>query len=164
MYSSPVIALVTAANGVCATAAFKVNLILLISIATCKSQPNFACLQLKSAPTKLRQRSVIEILQKSLQDKPNRSLHGDQETYDEVRYKLVIDPSEDDSLSRLLLMYKILDPKKTRTFMCSDFPEDSQLQKVGCECVCTSRVGTSVACILWVPMWHAQFGMLHLFH
>ena len=87
--------------------------------------------QLKSSSEILRQRSVIEILQKSLQDKPNRSLHGDQETYDEVRYKLVIDPSEDDSLSRLLLMYKILDPKKTRTFMCSDFPEDSQLQKVG---------------------------------
>ena len=88
-------------------------------------------MQLKSSPEVLRQRSVIEILQESLQDKPNRSLHGDQETYDEVRYKLVIDPSEDDSLSRLLLMYKILDPKKTRTFMCSDFPEDSQLQKVG---------------------------------
>ena len=86
--------------------------------------------QLKSSPEKLRQRNVIEILQSSLQDKPNRSLHGDQETHDEVRYKLVIDPSEDDSLSRLLLMYKILDPKKTRTFMCSDFPDDSQLQKV----------------------------------
>ena len=89
--------------------------------------------QLKSPPKKLKQRNVIEILQDSLQDKPSRSLHGDQETYDEVRYKLVIDPSEDDSLSRLLLMYKILDPKKTRTFMCSDFPEDSHLQKVGQE-------------------------------
>jgi len=87
--------------------------------------------QLKQSPERLRQRNVIEILQNSLQDKPNRSLHGDQETYDEVRYKLIIDPSEDDSLSRLLLMYKILDPKKTKTFMCSDFPEDSQLQKVG---------------------------------
>ena len=87
-------------------------------------------MQLKQSPERLRQRNVIEILQNSLQDKPNRSLHGDQETYDEVRYKLIIDPSEDDSLSRLLLMYKILDPKKTRTFMCSDFPEDSQLQKV----------------------------------
>ena len=87
-------------------------------------------LQLKQSPEKLRQRNVIEILQNSLQDKPKRSLHGDQETYDEVRYKLIIDPSEDDSLSRLLLMYNILDPKKTRTFMCSDFPEDSQLQKV----------------------------------
>ena len=87
-------------------------------------------IQLKQSPERLRQRNVIEILQNSLQDKPNRSLHGDQETYDEVRYKLIIDPSEDDSLSRLLLMYNILDPKKTRTFMCSDFPEDSQLQKV----------------------------------
>ena len=88
-------------------------------------------MQLKPTSEGLKQRNVIEILQDSLQDKPNRSLHGDQETYDEVRYKLVIDPSEDDSLSRLLLMYKILDPKKTRTFVCSDFPEDSHLQKVG---------------------------------
>ena len=87
--------------------------------------------QLKSSPETLRQRNVIEILQESLQDKPNHSLHGNQKVYDDVRYKLVIDPSEDDSLSRLLLMYKILDPTKTRTFMCSDFPEDSQLQKVG---------------------------------
>ena len=87
-------------------------------------------MQLKSSPEQVRQRSVIEILQKSLQDKPNRSVHGNQETYNEVRYKLLIDPSEDDSLSRLLLMYNILDPEKTKTFMCSDFPEDNQLQKV----------------------------------
>ena len=88
-------------------------------------------MQLKPSSAGLKQRNVIEILQDSLQDKPNHSLHGDQETYDEVRYKLIIDPSEDDSVSRLLLMYKILDPKKTRTFVCSDFPEDSHLQKVG---------------------------------
>ena len=92
-------------------------------------------MQLKSSPEQVRQRSVIEILQESLQDKPNRSVHGNQETYNEVRYKLLIDPSEDDSLSRLLLMYHILDPEKTKTFMCSDFPEDNQLQKVDQHCV-----------------------------
>ena len=49
---------------------------------------------------------------------------------DEVRYKLIIDPSEDESLTRLLLMFDILKSDNTRTFMCSNFPGDSQLQKV----------------------------------
>lgn len=90
--------------------------------------------QLDSSLEKLEQRGVIEILRESLQDKPNCS--GEQQMYDDVRYKLIIDPSEDDSLSRLLLMHGILDPKKTRVFTCSDFPEDSQLQKVCVYNVC----------------------------
>ena len=57
----------------------------------------------------------------------HRSLDG---TPNEVRYKLIIDPSEDESLTRLLFMFGILKFENTRTFMCSDFPGDSQLQKV----------------------------------
>ena len=48
----------------------------------------------------------------------------------EVRYKLIIDPSEDDFLIRYLFKYGILAKKKTRTFICSDFFEDSEIQKV----------------------------------
>ena len=81
-------------------------------------------------------------MQESLQDKPNHSFDGDQQMYNDVRYKLIIDPSEDDSVPRLLLMCKILDSKETRIFMCSDFPEDSQLQKV---CLCDVHVSWIVA-------------------
>ena len=48
----------------------------------------------------------------------------------EVRYKLIIDPSEDESITRLLFMFGILRRKNTRTYMCSDFSGDGQLQKV----------------------------------
>ena len=47
-----------------------------------------------------------------------------------MRYKLIIDPSEDDSLIRLLFSFGVLQRKETRMFVCSDFPGDSQLQKV----------------------------------
>jgi hypothetical protein len=86
--------------------------------------------QMQSAPEKVQRRSIVDILRNSLGDQPKRSLQKDQETYDEVRYKLIIDPSEDGSVSRLLTMYKVLDPEQTRIFICSEFPEDSHLQKV----------------------------------
>ena len=84
---------------------------------------------LKSSPDKLVRRNVIEILKESLQDTPNSRSKGDQQMHNDVRYKLIIDLSEDESLPRLLLMCKILHPEKTKIFTCSDFPEGSQLQK-----------------------------------
>ena len=48
----------------------------------------------------------------------------------EMRYKLIIDSSEDGSLIRLLFSTGVLVRKKTRVYMCSDFPGDAQLQKV----------------------------------
>ena len=74
---------------------------------------------------------TIDILKESLADKPysDQSTSSD-DAQDEVRYKLIIDPSEDESLTRLLLMFGILKSDNTRTFMCSNFPGDSQLQKV----------------------------------
>ena len=48
----------------------------------------------------------------------------------EVRYKLIIDSSEDDSLMRLLFSFGVLKREETRMFVCSDFAGDSQLQKV----------------------------------
>ena len=50
----------------------------------------------------------------------------------EVRYKLIIDSSEDDSLVCLLFSLGVLQRKETRIFVCSNFPGDSQLQKVRC--------------------------------
>ena len=92
----------------------------------------------------LKQRSIIEILRNSLGDKPyahhqllrrtskvmppqSPSLD---DTQNEVRYKLIIDPSEDESITRLLFMFGILKRENTRTYMCSDFLGDGQLQKV----------------------------------
>ena len=53
-----------------------------------------------------------------------------------VRYKLIIDPSEDDSLVRLLFSFGVLQREDTRMFVCSDFSGDSQLQKVRVCIVC----------------------------
>ena len=79
--------------------------------------------------TKLRHCSILDILKDSLQD------HAKSETdavhssiQSEVRYKLIIDPSEDDSLVRLLFMYGVLEEKKTRLYICSDFAGESQLR------------------------------------
>ena len=97
----------------------------------------------------LKQRTIIDILRSSLDDKPysnkaaqvglirttSKILHNDKireyhDTQNEVRYKLIIDPSEDESVTQLLFMFGILKRENTRTYMCSDFPGDGQLQKV----------------------------------
>ena len=51
-------------------------------------------------------------------------------TQNEVRYKLIIDPSEDESITRLLFVFGILKRENTRTYICSNFLGDGQLQKV----------------------------------
>lgn len=89
----------------------------------------------------LKQRSIIEILRDSLADKPyvsqtttNKVMPAQSssldDTQNEVRYKLIIDPSEDESITRLLFMFGILKRDNTRSYMCSDFLGDGQLQKV----------------------------------
>ena len=70
-------------------------------------------------------RSLLDVLHCSLKDHPERGGGGN-----EVHYKLIIDPSEDNSLVQLLMTFKVLDRKKTHVYVCSDFPGDSQLQKV----------------------------------
>ena len=84
-------------------------------------------------------RTIIEILQDSLADKSYNSQDTVENPLDdsqnEVRYKLIIDPSEDESVTRLLFMFGLLKFENTRTFMCSDFPGDGQLQKVVYVCV-----------------------------
>ena len=48
----------------------------------------------------------------------------------EVRYKLLIDTSEDESLVRFLFDFGVLDRLKTRIYVCSSFPGDLLEQKV----------------------------------
>ena len=80
-------------------------------------------------------RNIIEVLRESLEDKSIRPVdrknkQGEEEELIEVRYKMIIDPSEDDSLTRLLYHYNILNIQDTRMFIGSDFPGDGELQKV----------------------------------
>ena len=93
----------------------------------------------------LQQRTIVQILQSSLADKPfvyqpvsKRLSSLSLDTQNEVRYKLIVDPSEDESITRLLFMFGILKRENTRTYMCSDFLEDGQLQKV-CTSLCILR-------------------------
>ena len=72
-------------------------------------------------------RHILTVLQDSMQDRPQAVQDLSE---NEVRYKLLIDPSEDDSLVRLLFSFDVLERQKTRIMMCSDFPENVQIQKI----------------------------------
>ena len=78
-------------------------------------------------PADVPKRKILDILQDSMRDRPQAMQDL---TENEVRYKLIIDPSEDDSLVRLLFSMGVLTRDNTRMFVCSDFPGDGQLQKV----------------------------------
>ena len=79
---------------------------------------------------RVQKRSILTVLKDSLKDYPSQDNQDMSEN--EVRYKLIIDPSEDDSLIRLLFSLGVLDRPNTRMYVCSNFPGDSQIQKV-CE-------------------------------
>jgi len=84
--------------------------------------------KIQSSMNQVQHRGILEVLKDSLAD---QSQHQGQDMAEaEVRYKLIIDPSEDDSLVRLLFSFGVLQREKTHVLMCSDFPGDSQLQKV----------------------------------
>ena len=75
----------------------------------------------------VKRRDTLKVLKDSLKDKPT--------IQDELRYKIIIHSSDDDSLVRLLFQYKALERHwngtgKMRVYMCSHFPGDSELQKV----------------------------------
>ena len=74
----------------------------------------------------INQRSILEILQQSLLDRPQINREEN-----EVRYKLIIDPSEDNSVMNLLITFGVIKRKKTRIYVCSDFPGDGEIEKVG---------------------------------
>ena len=72
------------------------------------------------------QRHITEVLEDSMKDHP-QAMQGFE---NEVRYKLLVDPSGDDSLVRLLFSFGVLERKNTHIFMCSNFPENEQIQKI----------------------------------
>ena len=73
----------------------------------------------------MKQQGVLEVLKMSLADHPK-----DLSAENEVRYKLIIDSSEDGSLVRLLFSFGVLKREVTRVHMSSDFPADSDSDKV----------------------------------
>ena len=69
--------------------------------------------------------STLSVLKSSIADKPE-----DLSFENEVRYKLLIDHSEDESLVRFLFKFGVLKRKNTKIYACSKLPNDRQLQKV----------------------------------
>ena len=47
-----------------------------------------------------------------------------------MRYKLIIDPSKDNSLIRYLFKFGVIQKDSTRMFMCSDIFGEQEVQKV----------------------------------
>jgi len=73
--------------------------------------------------------STLNILKESLKDRVYSSETSDQfSIQSDVRFKMIIDSSEDGSLLRLLFSFKVLDREHTRVYVCSNFPGDKHLQ------------------------------------
>ena len=70
-------------------------------------------------------RSIIEVLQESLSECPSGT-----SPENTVRYKLLIDPSRDNSLIRYLFKFGVVKKENTRMFMRSDGFNDEEAQKV----------------------------------
>ena len=70
-------------------------------------------------------RSLVKILQSSFIRKEK-----DLSAENLVRYKLLIDSSEDQSSVRLLFAFNILNRAETRILSCSKLPGDTDSQKV----------------------------------
>ena len=104
-------------------------------------------MQIGSSIEEVDRRSIVNVLKSSLSDKPTKDHLTDEAN--KVRYKLLIDSSEDESVRRLLFSFKIVDPSTTKTYMCSDFPEDSEVQKV--------QMCTVTKCVLHVDMMHELY-------
>jgi len=75
-------------------------------------------------------RSPLDVLESSLTETPTRTGNLNDNA---VRFKLIIDPSDDESAARLLVSLGLL-PPKTRVIQLSDFPADNT-DLVRSECV-----------------------------
>ena len=64
-----------------------------------------------------------------------------------MRYKLIIDGSEDSSVIRLLFTFGVLQRKGTKVYVLSDFPGDVHLQKV--KMLLYIYVGIYKFCAIW---------------
>ena len=81
-------------------------------------------------------RNLLQVLQDSLNDKPEVTQQGNIENG--VRYKLVIDSTNDVSAVRLLFAHGVLEKENTRMYVCSDFLDESQIH-VSILQVCSSN-------------------------
>ena len=71
-------------------------------------------------------KGVVEVLLDSMHDQPKQEFETNP-----VRYKLIIDPSQDNSLHHIIFPVKFSDNKNNvRMFFCSDFPSDGELESV----------------------------------
>lgn len=78
-----------------------------------------------SGLSQVKVRSVLAVMKNSLE-----THRKDLSAENEVRYKLIIDSSEDESVIRFLFSFGILQRKTTRVYFCSKFPGDGEAQKV----------------------------------
>ena len=79
----------------------------------------------KNSSIKVKQRGVLEVLKESLADHPK-----DLSAENEVRYKLIIDSSDDESLVRLLFSIGVLNRRSTRIYVCTKFLGDTDSAEV----------------------------------
>ena len=85
----------------------------------------FYSLQLNIPEETVHRRNTLEIIRSSTKER-GKFVRDNRHSCVRIesRYKLIIDPSEDESLVRLLFSYNILPEGKTRVYICSDFPSD----------------------------------------
>lgn len=76
-------------------------------------------------PKTVRKRENLEVFKSSLEDLPE-----DLSVDHQVRYKLIIDSTEDDSLIGILLAFKILERQSTSILVCTKFKGDPESEKV----------------------------------
>ena len=96
-------------------------------------------------PSEVENTNILDILLNSVLDHPE-----DSGAENEMRYKLIIDSSEDGLLVRLLFSSGVLIRDKTKIYMCSDFPGDAELQKVSS---CRHIIGYSVLPRMFAWYW-----------
>jgi hypothetical protein len=103
-------------------------------------------------------RNIIDVLSESLEDRPKPVESEDQEDFEEVRYKLIIDPTEDDSSRRMMMMFHVLHPDSTTTVIGSDFSDDGYLQNVSnillAFCSCCSLHSLLIMVIYFYAMFY----------
>ena len=71
--------------------------------------------------------NILDIFEETINDSP-KDLTEFETT--PIRYKLVIDKSDDNSLIRIIFSLNSMKKQKVRIFFCSDFSEDSELEIV----------------------------------
>ena len=72
-------------------------------------------------------KSVLEIVDQSLKDLPSSNSQTKSRPEYTVRYKLIVDTSEDDSAVRYLFACGVLNKQETQMFACSEFVEGSHM-------------------------------------